>query len=142
MNIINSILERVKSRGYFKKYRVMLSEAIGDMADYDEMANIFFKLDIPKNHYYNVTNEFRQNEASDKKKEHPYYIPLEYIIKTTIGTPEESERKYSMIKEICHDCGCKCMTPGDQAELKAVLQEHAPDPLKVMRILQRLVGEQ
>lgn len=131
-------LEDVTRWGFFKKYRVMLQEAIDHMAEYEERSSIHRRLDIPRNHYYNVTNEFRTNPAKDSKKEHPYHIPFEYLTKVTVGMPDECPDKYMMIKEWGKDLGCTVLTPAEKEEIRDLMKESAPDPLKVLSVLQKL----
>jgi len=121
-----------------KKYRFLMGKLVDEMAQYDERAAIFDETDIPRNHYYNVTNPDRCNAG---KKEHPYYVPSEWIIKLTRFASPKRPSKYAMISEMAKDCGGSFLTPEFKEELKTVLSESAPDPLKVLNILQKLVGE-
>lgn len=132
-------LNDVTKTGFFNKYRSMLQNSFDCMAEYEERASIFERTDIPRNHFYNVINEFRANPG---KKEHPYHIPLEFIEKTIIAMSDKCPQKYKMVQEICNDVGCTCLTPQDKEELKAVLKDSAPDPLKVLALLQKIVGDE
>ncbi len=132
-------IEEVTSFSFFSKYRTMLQEAIDHMAEYEERANIHMRLDIPRNHYYNVINEYRMNAAKNPKKEHPYHIPLEYITKAIIGIPDTCDEKYKMAKTWCNDIGGTFLSPREKEEIRSLLSESAPDPIRVLNIMQKLV---
>jgi len=108
------------------------------MAEFEQRSTIFEDTDIPRNHYHNVTNPDRTNPG---KKEHPYYIPAEWIIKLTCYASSKRPSKYAMISQMSKDCGGTFLTPEFKAELSAILSESAPNPLKVLSILQKLVDE-
>lgn len=135
-------IEEITRVGFFKKYRVLMQEAFDIMAEYEERARIFERLDIPRNHYYNVTNEFRSNPAKTAEKEHPYHIPLEFIIKTIVGMSEKNPHKYDIAKEFCKDIGCTVLTPKEKTALREILKDSAPDPMKVLNVLQELLSDE
>jgi len=121
-----------------KKYRYMMAKLVDEMAEYEERSTIFEETDIPRNHYHNVTNPDRTNPG---KKEHPYYIPAEWIIKLTLYASNKRPSKYAMISQMAKDCGGTFLTPEFKAELKSVLSESAPDPVLVLKLLQKITGE-
>jgi len=113
-----------------RKYRYLLTEMINAKAEYVDRDYLFERVDIPQNHYHNVTNPDRK--TSCKKKDKPYYIPLEWILKMTIGFSD-----FRIIKEIAADCGCICITPDEIEELRSV---EPADRDKVMATMNKIVG--
>ena len=132
-------IEDVTKWGWFKKYRTMFQDNIDSMAEYEERAAIFERIDIPRNHYYNVINDFRSNPG---KKEHPYHIPFEFLTKAIVGMSEKCPKKYDIPKEWAKDLGGTFLSPKDKEELRAILHESAPDPMKVLSVLQKIIGEE
>ena len=114
----------------YSKYRFMMTEMVDRQAEFEERARIFQRLDIPRNHYYNVTNPDRRTSAKTDK---PYYIPMEWAQKMTVDFED-----YQLVREFCNDCGCICLTPKDVVELQSLSGD---EPDKVMAIMKTLIGK-
>jgi hypothetical protein len=121
-----------------KKYRYLMSRLVDELAEYEERSTIFEETDIPRNHYHNVTNPDRTNPG---RKEHPYYIPAEWIIKLTRYASSTRPSKYALISEMAKDCGGRFIPPELEEELMEILKESAPDPLKLLALVQKFRGE-
>jgi hypothetical protein len=114
-----------------KDYKEMLIDLVDSIAKFDDRAAIFRRNDIPRSHFYNVTNDDRLSSSGK-----PYHTPLEWVVKLTrdSGNP-------CMIKKVAKDCGGTYLSPEEKQELKTILEESIPDTSKIWGILQKLAGE-
>ena len=105
-------------------YKDILVELVDTIAKYDDRAAIFRRNDIPRAHFYNVTNDDRLSSSGK-----PYHTPLEWVVKLT-----RDAKNYCMLKKIAKDCDCILITPDDVKELKSC------DPAEALAIIQKVVG--
>lgn len=107
-----------------ESYGDAFSQMIDRQAKYEDRADIFRKLDISRNQFYNVTNPNRQTSGGN-----PYPFPTEWGVRAT-----RDFHDYQWIKLVSKDCGCICLTPEDLSELKE------SDPEKALKIFQKILG--
>jgi hypothetical protein len=113
-----------------KTYGEMLDKLVDAMARYDDRADIFRRNDILKGHFYNVINPDRKTSGGNA-----FHTPIEWMVKLT-----RDSGNYSMIKQVATDCKCAVLTPEDIEGLKTLFSASAPDPLKVMHILHKIIN--
>lgn len=112
-------------------YKEMLSDLVDSIARYDDRAAIFRRNDIPRAHFYNVTNDDRLSSSGK-----PYYTPLEWVVKLT-----RDSNNHCMMKKISADCGGTYLSPEEKSELREILNESVPDTTKILSVLQKMAGE-
>lgn len=112
-------------------YKDLLIELVDAIAKYDDRAAIFRRNDIPRAHFYNVTNDDRLSSSGK-----PYHTPLEWIVKLT-----RDSGNHCMMKKISADCGGTYLSPDEKKELKSVLTDAVPDTTKILAVLQKIAGE-
>jgi hypothetical protein len=105
-------------------YGQIFSDMVDKAARYTERADIFRKLNISRNHFYNVTNPDRQTAGGN-----PYPFPTEWGVS---GTTQFKD--YAWIKAVCNDCGCICITPEEIQDLKD------SNPRKALTVFQKIIG--
>lgn len=114
-----------------RDYKYLLTKLVDKMAEYEERAIIFKRNDIPRAHFYNVTNDDRLSSSGK-----PYHTPVDWVIKLT-----NDSKEYCIMRMMAKDTGGVYLSPDEVAEFKEVLAQSAPDPLKVLGILQKLTAE-
>ena len=107
-----------------ESYAEVFSEMIDRRARHEVRADIFRKLDISRNQFYNVTNPNRTTSGGN-----PYPFPTEWGIRAT-----NDFKDYAWLKLVAKDCGCICLTPDDISEL------HASNPDDAIAIFQKILG--
>lgn len=105
-------------------YGEAFAEMIDRRAKHEDRADIFRKLDISKNQFYNVTNPNRTTSGGN-----PYPFPTEWGVRAT-----NDFRDYEWIKLVAKDCDCICLTPEDIEEL------NSSDPEQALTIFQKIIG--
>lgn len=105
-------------------YGEVFSDMIDRQAKYESRPDIFRKLDIAKNQFYNVTNPNRTTSGGN-----PYPFPTEWGVRAT-----RDFKDYEWIKLINRDCGCICLTPEDISELDS------SDPEQALKIFMKILG--
>ncbi len=89
-------------------YGEIFSEIIDRVARHTERPEIFRRLDISRNQFYNVTNPNRTTSGGN-----PYPFPTEWGVRATREFGD-----YSWIKMVARDCGCICLTGEDVEKLQ------------------------
>lgn len=107
-----------------ESYGEAFSEMIDRIARFEERSDIFRKLQIARNQFYNVTNPNRTTSGGNT-----YSFPTEWVVAAT-----KEYKDYSMVKMVAKDCGCICLTPDDVKELKSCDAENA------LLLFQKIVG--
>lgn len=105
-------------------YGLIFSDIVDRQARFTPRDDLFRRLDISRNQFYNVTNPDRQTASGNA-----YPFPTEWGVKGTVQFKD-----YAWIKAVCHDCGCICITPEELKELKD------SNPQKAISIFQKIIG--
>ena len=105
-------------------YGEVFAEMIDRRAKHEERSDIFRKLDISKNQFYNVTNPNRTTAAGNT-----YPFPTEWGVRTT-----NDFQDYEWIKLVSRDCGGLFISPEDMKELET------SDPEAALKLFQKIVG--
>lgn len=105
-------------------YSDSFSDMIDRRAKHEDRPDIFRKLDISRNQFYNVTNPNRTTSGGN-----PYPFPTEWGVRAT-----NDFKDYEWIKLVNKDCGCICLTPEDIKEL------NESDPAKALELFQKVLG--
>ena len=105
-------------------YGMIFSDMVDRAARYEERSDLFRKLGISRNQFYNVTNPNRETSAGNA-----YPFPTEWGVRGTAILQD-----YAWIKAVARDCGCLCITPEELKELKET------DPEKALRVFQKILG--
>jgi hypothetical protein len=108
-------------------YGELLSDLMDDIAKFEDRPDIFRRNDIPRNHFYNVTNPNRESSSG-----RPYYTPVEWLVKLT-----RDSCNYSALQRVVKDCRCILITPEEICELEAM---DSSEPEKVFNLVRKIVG--
>ena len=107
-----------------ESYGEVFSEMIDRAAKFEDRPDIFRRLEISRNQFYNVTNPNRTTSGGNS-----YTFPTEWGVRAT-----REFKDYAWIKLLAKDCGCICLTPDEIKEL----QEN--DPEECLKIFQKIIG--
>ena len=105
-------------------YGEVFSDMVDRRAKWEERPDIFRKLDISRNQFYNVTNPSRTTSGGN-----PYPFPTEWGVRAT-----NDFKDYEWIRMVSRDCGCICLTPDDIEELQGTDTEQA------LTVFQKILG--
>jgi len=105
-------------------YGLIFADMVDRQARFTPREDLFRRLDISRNHFYNVTNPDRQTAGGN-----PYPFPTEWGVKGTIVFSD-----YAWIKAVGRDCGCLVITPDELKELKD------SNPKKALSLFQKIIG--
>lgn len=105
-------------------YGEVFSDMIDRQARFEDRVDIFRKLDVSRNQFYNVTNPNRTTSADN-----PYPFPTQWGVRAT-----KEFKDYTWLKLVNKDCGCICITPEDVEELQG------SDPEQAIKLFQKIIG--
>lgn len=98
-------------------------------------------LGIKYNTYQKVINP--NNETNEGK---PYTLPVEWLVQATnYSSREEADGvpgDYCLIKQIAHDTRGRYLSPADIRDLKKAFAGAAPDPIELLKVMQKIIGEE
>ncbi len=108
-----------------ESYGEIFADMIDKQAKFIDRGDIFRRLDISRNQFYNVTNPNRTTSGGN-----PYPFPTEWIVR---ATREFSD--FSLIKFVATDCGGLFISPEDIEELETANAE------RVLEIFSKVIGK-
>ncbi len=111
-------------------YGEMLDKMVDTAAKYEERASIFRRNNILKGHFYNVINPNRKTPSGND-----FHTPIEWMVSLTRDLSD-----FRMAKKVATDMGGKFLSPEDIKELKSILTQAAPDPIKILEIVQKMAS--
>jgi hypothetical protein len=121
-------------------YGELIDKMVDRMARYEDRAGIFRVVGILKGNYYNVINPNKETASGNK-----YTTAIEWLVGLTNHSARNRKNgvpgDYEVLKQVNKDCGCICLTPEDQDTIKTLLTESIPDPLSILSVLQKIMGE-
>lgn len=119
---------RDESGSHYGRY---FKSMVDHLAVYMPRADVFKEHKIPINYFYKVINLNARTPSGNQ-----IYSPIEWLVKLT-----RNSKNYCMAKKVAKDIGCVLLTPDEISDIKNILMESAPDPVKVLGILQKLTAE-
>lgn len=105
-------------------YAEVFSDMVDKRAKFEDRPDIFRKLDISRNQFYNVTNPNRTTSGGN-----PYPFPTEWGVKAT-----REFKDFEWIKLVAKDCGGIFISPDDIEELRDT------DPEKALSVFMKILG--
>ncbi len=105
-------------------YGEVFSDMLDRAAKHEERSDIFRKLEISRNQFYNVTNPNRQTSGGNS-----YTFPAEWGVRAT-----NTFKDYEWIKLVAKDCGGIFIGQDDIQELQSADTEHA------LLVFQKILG--
>lgn len=112
-----------------ESYGEQFADMVDEQAKYYDRGELFRRLDISRNQFYNVTNPNRTTSGGN-----PYPFPTEWMVRAT-----REFKDYSLIKMVAGDCGGIFLSPEDIDDLN---DSNAAQVLEVFRgILEHARGK-